>query len=39
MEELDIGSLCYRCAETVMLGDIWQPVLIDGIPTMTSHSS
>ncbi|WP_217231396.1 hypothetical protein [Streptomyces anulatus] len=38
MEELNIGSLCHQCASTVTLGDTWQPVLIDGVPTMTAHT-
>ncbi|MFF8992598.1 hypothetical protein ACF09H_22210 [Streptomyces sp. NPDC014983] len=39
MEELDIGSLCHQCASKVTLGDAWQPVLIDGVPTMTAHTA
>ncbi|MFF4933162.1 hypothetical protein ACFY2H_30380 [Streptomyces griseofuscus] len=38
VEECDTGSLCHQCASTVTLGDTWQPVLIDGVPTMTTHT-
>lgn len=38
VEELDVGSLCHQCASTVTLGDTWQPVLVDGVPTMTAHT-